>query len=258
MNGRWSLCIPVLAAAALGQRPQFVKIPPGSFEMGCVKEDGCSEVLPRRRVEFDRPFWMAQTEVTVGQYRAFVKATGYRTDAETAGDVRTWKNPGFRVAGAQPVVYMTLNDAEAYCQWIGARVPGEAEWEYAARAGTATHHYWGEEIDGRFLWYRENSGGHPHPVGKKPPNAWGLRDVEGNVWEWVTGAGPHTSVRTAGYGSLRGGSFVTCPEPYAPINGRRQRMIGLTVPFSNTRFQQFNRSWRRDDAGFRCARPSPE
>ncbi len=137
----------LLAAVAFAQRPEFVKIPAGSFMMGCDPRYACAEVLPMRRVEFDHPFWMGRTEVTVKQFGAFVKATGYVTEAEKAKETRTWKAPGFRVAGNWPVVLVTLNDATAYCEWIGARVPSEAEWEYAARSGATTHHYWGEEID---------------------------------------------------------------------------------------------------------------
>lgn len=245
----------LLAAVTFGQRPEFVKIPAGSFMMGCDPSYACAEVLPLRRVEFDRPFWMGRTEVTVKQFSAFVKATGYQTDAEKAKEARTWKTPGFRVSGNQPVVLVTLNDATAYCGWIGSRVPSEAEWAYAARAGATTHHYWGEEIDARFLWYRANSDGRPHPVGRKRPNTWGLYDVEGNVWEWVTGAPPHTSVRKEGFGSIRGGSWITCPEPHPPLNGRRARQIGLSVTFESLKIQHFNPTWRRYDAGFRCARP---
>jgi formylglycine-generating enzyme required for sulfatase activity len=233
---------------------QFVQVPAGSFVMGCPSEDGCSEVLPRRLVEFTRPYHVNKTEVTLEQFRAFVEATGYRTDAEQAGDARTWRNPDFRLRAEQPVVFVTLNDAAAYCRWIGGRVPSEAEWEYAARAGATTRHFWGDEIDGRFLWYRENSNGEPQPVARKRPNNWGLYDVEGNVWEWVAGGGPHTSIGKEGFGSVRGGGFMTCPEPYPPKNGRRQFQIGLSVPFEGGRIQHFNPTWRRHDGGFRCAK----
>ena len=249
--------IPLLLSALLGaaDRPALVRIPPGSFEMGCDPRDKCSETLPRRRVEFAAPFWMTRTEITVAQFRDFVRATGYRTYSETAGERLTWRAPGFRLDSRQPVVLMTLDDARAYCKWLGGRVPTEAEWEYAARAGAATHHYWGEEIDGRYLWFRENSGGRPQPVGRKLPNAWGLYDVEGNAIEWVDGGGPYTSIRKEGYGSLRGGSWILCPEPYPPdAKGRRNgRQIGLTVPFPGGAGQQFSPTWRRDDGGFRCA-----
>ena len=98
-----------LCAAAFAQRPQFVRIPPGDFAM-------------------------AKTETTVAQFAAFAKATGYRTTAEQAGHPRTWRAPGYKIAGSQPVVYVTVKDATAYCGWIGARLPTDAESEHAARA----------------------------------------------------------------------------------------------------------------------------
>ena len=83
---RRALFAVALAAAAFAQKPAFVEIPAGSFIMGCEPARPCAESLPLKRVTFDRPFRIAKTEVTVGQFRAFVKATGYRTDAEKAGD----------------------------------------------------------------------------------------------------------------------------------------------------------------------------
>lgn len=243
-----ALCLLLMAP------PLFVEIPAGSFVMGCDKRMPCAEGLPRRTVEFPKPFSMAKTETTVAQFREFVKATGYVTDAEKAGDVRTWRSPGFKVEAGQPVVYMTLNDATAYCEWAGARLPTEAEWEYAARAGAQTHHYWGEEIDGRYLWYRANTNGRPGKVARKLPNRWGLYDVEGNAWEWVAGGGPHSGVTLPGHGSIRGGGWMTCPEPYPPANGVRSRQIGLGVVFENFPRQKIKADWRRDDSGFRCAR----
>ena len=156
-----------------------------------------------------------RTEVTVRDFRAFVKATGYRTDAEKAGEARNWQSPGFPLRDRQPVVFMSLNDAKAYCQSIGARVPLESEWEYAARAGSTTYHYWGEEIDDRYLWYFNNTDQRPEAVGRKLPNAWGLYDVEGNAMEWVQ-RGPHSSITRDDAGSVRGGSYATCPDPIRP------------------------------------------
>ena len=133
---------------------------------------------------------------------------------------------------------MSLNDAKAYCESIGARVPLENEWEYAARAGSTTYHYWGEEIDDRYLWYFNNTDQRPEPVGRKLPNAWGLYDMEGNAMEWVQ-RGPHSSITRDNAGSVRGGSYATCPEPYPPAKGQRQRALGLgpTFPgFKNSTF----------------------
>ena len=244
----------VFAAGAAAQRPEFATIPAGSFTMGCEAAEPCAKSLPKKRVTFERPFQMEKYEVTVAQFRAFVRATGYRTDAEKAGDARTWRAPGFAPADRQPVVFMSLHDATAYCAYIGARVPVEAEWEYAARAGSTTFHYWGEEIDGRYLWYFENTDEHPMPVGRKRPNAWGLYDMEGNAMEWVRDGGPHSSVTRAGAGSVRGGSYAMCPEPYPPVNGVRQRFIGLGPTFRGFENSNFRPEERRYDYGIRCAR----
>jgi len=252
-----ALAIFALAGAALAQPPVFVEIPAGSFIMGCDPAWPCAQSLPRQRVDFDRPFLMSKTEVTVSQFSAFVKATGYRTDAEKAGDARNWRSPGFRLGNRQPVVFMSLNDAKAYCEFIGARVPLEAEWEYAARAGSTTHHYWGEEIDDRYLWYFNNTDERPEPVGRKRPNAWGLYDVEGNAMEWVLGGGPHSSVTLEGTGTVRGGSYAMCPEPYPPEKGLRQRFIGLGPTFLGFANSNFRPGERRFDYGIRCAKSLP-
>jgi formylglycine-generating enzyme required for sulfatase activity len=219
------LAIAALAVAALAQQPEFVRIPA------------------------QPPFWMGRTEVTVAQFAAFVKATGYRTAAERANSPRTWRAPGFDVSARQPVVYVTPNDAMRYCEWIGARLPTDAEWEFAARAGATTRHYWGDQIDGRYLWYRANSDGHPHAVAGKRPNAWGLSDVEGNVWEWAVSE----PVKGEAWADRRGGSWVDCediePEPGRPPGP----LIGLAVSFKISVAYEH----RYDDIGFRCARNHP-
>lgn len=240
-------------ALALAQPPEFVTIPAGSFVMGCEPALPCSKTLPTKLVNVDR-FQLSKYEVTVSQFRAFVRATGYVTDAEKAGDARTWRSPGFSLSSRQPVVFMSLNDATAYCDFIGARVPLESEWEYAARAGSTTHHYWGEEIDDRYLWYFSNTDERPMPVGRKLPNAWGLFDMEGNAMEWVRDGGPHSSITRPGAGSLRGGSYATCPEPYPPDQGVRQRFISLGPAFPGFENSNFRRDERRFDFGIRCAR----
>jgi sulfatase modifying factor 1 len=244
----------VFASAAWTQSPSFVGIPAGSFVMGCEPAEPCAHTLPRKRVAFERPFQMMKTEVTVAQFRAFVQASGYRTDAEKGGDAFTWRSPGFPLRDRQPVVFLTLNDAKAYCSSIGARVPFEAEWEYAARAGSSTHHYWGEEIDGRYLWYFDNTDERPEAVGRKRPNAWGLYDVEGNAMEWVQAGGPHSSITRPEGGSLRGGSYASCPEPYPPKDGIRQRAIGLGPAFPGFQNSNFRPDERRYDFGIRCAK----
>jgi formylglycine-generating enzyme required for sulfatase activity len=242
------------AALALAQKPEFVTIPAGSFVMGCEPAEPCAKSLPKKLVTIERPFQIAKYEATVAQFREFVRATGYRTDGEKGGDRRTWRAPGFPLSNRQPVVFMSLQDATAYCQYIGARVPVEAEWEYAARAGSTTFHYWGDEIDDRYLWYFNNTDERPMPVGRKLPNAWGLYDMEGNAMEWVRDGGPHSSITRAGAGSPRGGSYAMCPEPYRPVNGVRQRFISLGPTFRGFENSNFRPEERRYDFGIRCAR----
>jgi formylglycine-generating enzyme required for sulfatase activity len=227
---RLSLAIGLLCMTSFAQRTEFVRIPEGSFG----------------NARFERPFWLGRTEVTVSQFAAFVKANAYRTTAERLGAPRTWRAPGYPVSGNQPVVYVTPTDAAAYCQWKGARLPRDAEWEYAARAGASARHYWGDEIDGRYLWYRANSGGRPHAVGEKLPNAWGLYDVEGNVWEWTI-AEPIKGEASA---NRRGGSWVDCDAIESEPGRKPSPLIGLSISFK----VPVKLDHRYDDIGFRCLR----
>ncbi|MEE9258860.1 MAG: SUMF1/EgtB/PvdO family nonheme iron enzyme [Nitrospinaceae bacterium] len=84
-----------------------------------------------------------------------------------------------------PVNRINWREANTYCRKIGHRLPTEAEWEYAARAGSKAENPWGDGIDGDYLWYLDNSFRRQPPIGKKKPNAWGLYDMMGSVWEWV-------------------------------------------------------------------------
>jgi formylglycine-generating enzyme required for sulfatase activity len=223
------IALGLLPWAAFAQQPKFVLIPAGPAEQ--------------------RQFWMARTETTVEQFAAFVRATGYRTDAEKAAAPRTWHSPGFPLKSKQPVAYVTPSDAMAYCEFIGARLPSDAEWEYAARAGAATRHYWGDSIDGRYLWYRANSDGAPHPVARKRPNAFGLYDVEGNVWEWALSP-PDKGEPLA---NRRGGSWIDCED----IEGGPGRGPGPLIALATSFKVPIKINHRYDDIGFRCARSKP-
>lgn len=229
---RAALAFLALSTALSAQRPDFVRIPPGSFG----------------NTRFEQPFWMGRTEVTVQEFSAFVKAAGYRTLAEEKGAPRTWKTPGYKVFDKQPAVYVTVKDAAAYCNWVGGRLPTDAEWEYAARAGATSRHYWGEAIDGRFLWYRANSGGHPNAAGTKLPNRWGLYDIEGNVWEW-TMSEPQNGEPMA---NRRGGSWVDCDEIEGKPGQQNSALIGISIFFKIP----VKLDHRYDDIGFRCVRDS--
>ncbi len=144
---------------------------------------------------------MGVTEVTIAQFRAFVKATDYVTDGQKEGygwlrrgaqdweceDNLDWRRATSDESDDQPAVLISWYDAMAFCRWLSVesgqeiRLPSEAEWEHACRAGT-TGLYAGEIS--AMGWSQHNSWGTPHPVAQKQPNAWGLYDMHGNVWEW--------------------------------------------------------------------------
>jgi formylglycine-generating enzyme required for sulfatase activity len=153
-----------------GQR--CVWIPPGAFRMGGSPEDEeCYEdERPAHEVTISKGFWMGQAPVTVGAYRRFARAAGKPMPKVTGTD------------DSLPVVSVNWHDAVAYCVWAGMRLPTEAEWEYAARAGSRAARY-GNLDD--IAWYSKNSEGGTKPVGQKQPNAFGLFDMLGNVWEWT-------------------------------------------------------------------------
>jgi len=151
--------------AADGQA--YVWIPPGSFAMGCSSGDGDCEPdeMPVHTVRITRGFWLARTEVSNAQYEK-------RMPLERAEGT----------TGAHPAVGMSRLDAKAYCAMIGGRLPTEAEWEYAARAGSRERYY---DTLSSIAWYEGNSNDRSHPVGQKAANAYGLHDMLGNVYEWV-------------------------------------------------------------------------
>ena len=195
----------------------FVRIPAGSFTMGTDDlpvEWGFMNFRPAHRVTLSRPFLLQTTEVTVGQFKAFVAATNYRTDGEKTDGIRvskglqptaasqgylfdrsmkrldaTWKNPYFPQEDDCPVVGVSWNDTQAFIDWLnekepgrGYRLPTEAEWEYACRAG-ATGTAPPSAIED-IAWVSDNSTFRTHAVGSKASNAFGLHDMLGNAWEW--------------------------------------------------------------------------
>jgi formylglycine-generating enzyme len=230
----------------------MVWIPGGEFSMGAAEPADPADVVGMEATRDSRPvhrvavdgFWMDRTEVTNGQFAAFVDATGYVTVAErtpraedfpeaprellVAGSLvfappdrpvpldnelrwwayakgANWRHPsgaGSTIVGksAYPVVHVAYEDAEAYAKWMGKRLPTEAEWEFAARGGQAGRLYpWGDEVspDGRQMTNRHHGHFPDHdaaadgfaglaPVGQFPPNGYGLVDVAGNAWEWVS------------------------------------------------------------------------
>jgi len=160
---------------------KYVWIPPGTFMMGCSPGDNeCHpSEKPPHQVRITKGFWLGQTEVPVDAYKRFAGATGRQMPLDSFGGKPD--NPGWG-GEVMPIVDVTWVEAQAYCHWAGGRLPTEAEWEYAARAGSTEARY--GPID-EIAWYMNNSGNKPHQVGQKRPNSFGLYDMLGNVWEWV-------------------------------------------------------------------------
>jgi formylglycine-generating enzyme required for sulfatase activity len=211
---------------------KFVLIPAGEFMMGTG---------PRtHNVRITKPFYLGVTEVTQGQYK------------KVMGD-----NPrSFSRTGDFPVERVSWEDAVEFCKKLSAkegetyRLPTEAEWEYACRAGSTTRYCFGDDESqlGEYAWFNENSNRRTHPVGTKKPNAWGLYDMHGNVWErcqdWL-------------------GYYAESPteDPLGPATGSYRVYRGGSC-YSNARnCQSSNRSGspptaRDHNQGFRVARDS--
>jgi formylglycine-generating enzyme required for sulfatase activity len=218
---------PVIIANGRGMK--FALVQAGEFQMGspATDLDAQKSEMPQHRVRISRHYFLGVHPVTVGQFKAFVADTGYQTEAETSGqggygfdaDSRqiaqrpedTWRKPGFEQSDDHPVVNVSWHDAVTFCNWLSKkekqryRLPTEAEWEYACRAGTTTRFSTGDSADslkgraniadrsfkGRFApdsrWTSEDwddGFAFTSPVGKFKPNAWGLYDMPGNVWNW--------------------------------------------------------------------------
>lgn len=190
--------------------PEMVKLPasPPGFKIGSPPTE--SGHTPRE-TPFEvsiRPFAIGRFEVSVAEYMACVKDGGCRPpewlEAGNQHNVETGASPYYKSYGAavtgerQPVVGVSHDDAIAFASWLSRttgsayRLPSEAEWEYAARAGTTTAYWWGNEVrrDGRVMAACQGCGSEWDSRGLAPvdafePNAWGLHNVHGNVWEWV-------------------------------------------------------------------------
>jgi formylglycine-generating enzyme required for sulfatase activity len=143
----------------------YVWIPPGKFHMGCSPGDAAcgDDEKPAHEVTISKGFWLGQTSVTQRAYRL------------VAG-----QDPSAHKGDNLPVEHVDWNEAKAYCAAIGGRLPTEAEWEYAARAGSTGARY--DNLD-EIAWHTQNSGGQSHEVGQKLPNAFGLYDMLGNAWQ---------------------------------------------------------------------------
>jgi formylglycine-generating enzyme required for sulfatase activity len=251
-----------------GQTPSMVVVPTGSFQMGAPDNEAGREdaETPQHEVTIGKGFALSRTSITVGQFREFVRASGYQPDSvklggasvydEGTGAMRddtsaSWQDDyaGRNADSRLPVVNVSWNDAKAYVDWLSQRtgktfrLPSEAEFEYALRAGTTSRYWWGdgtpsgkvENLTGSgdrspsgrrwsnaFQGYRDGYWG-PAPVMSFAPNAFGLYDIDGNVSEWVQDCWHDSYLRAPrdggawvnpGCGSrvVRGGSWGSSPE----------------------------------------------
>jgi formylglycine-generating enzyme required for sulfatase activity len=208
--------------------PEMVVIPPGVFDMGATDEERGFGELPRRHVCIDTPFALGRFCVTAEEFDRYAQATGLR-----------WAEHLIRSEGRQPVTNIDRSQAQAYLEWLGGetgqryRLPTEAEWEYACRAGSATRYCFGDELgcaeantgsfrlEGRGIhgWRRFLPFCAPLSqaidVGCYPANLWGLHDMHGNVWEFTadTWIGPIDPLHSAKLGQeglwyvTKGGSW---------------------------------------------------
>jgi formylglycine-generating enzyme required for sulfatase activity len=238
--------------------PPMVMLPAGNFVMGSGDEDLLAEPdeQPAHRVQVTAPFAIGKFEVTRGQYGAFVKETG-RVHAPGCNSTRSgrflnnpkasWQHPGFQQQDTEPVVCVSWDDAQAYVSWLSRktgkpyRLPSEAEWEYAARGGTSGARYWADgsaatackyasvadtvfKATARGMQSFPCADGYAQtaPVGRFAPNAHGLHDMLGNVWEWVedcwnqgyAGASNQAAARSTGSCEIRvfrGGAWNSKP-----------------------------------------------
>jgi formylglycine-generating enzyme required for sulfatase activity len=147
---------------------EYVHLPGGTYAMGCSTDDeACfSDEKPQHLVTVSA-FWIGKTEITQDAYYSIIPG----------------ENKSRFQGHERPAENLTWDDADAYCKAVGMRLPTEAEWEYAARGDTSSARY--GPLD-EIAWHPGNSGSETHPVGQKQPNAWGLYDMLGNAWEWVS------------------------------------------------------------------------
>jgi formylglycine-generating enzyme required for sulfatase activity len=234
--------------------PELVVIPAGSFIMGSPdSEEGREAGELQHRVTISKAFAMGKYLVTKGEFRQFTRESGYapewkcfsidEQDNMVESTQFTWETPGFDQTDREPVTCVDALDAEAYALWLSAktgkpyRLPTEAEYEYAARAGTATSRYWGDSQDdgcayanGHGFESEEAFFGkmtqcddgyiYTSPVGSYRPNAFGLYDMLGNVWVWLADCwhetyddGPDSESAVSFPGCtervMRGGSYIS-------------------------------------------------
>ena len=273
----------------------MVPIPGGEFVMGSPQsepERGEDEG-PQHVVKID-PFWMGRCEVTWEQYDVWNE----RLDAIRRKIFRKKETPRDQVADAvtrptppytdmsfgmgkrqHPAICMTQHAARKYCEWLSAktgryyRLPTEAEWEYACRAGTTTAWSFGDDpsVIGEYAWYIDNSDFNYHPVGGKKPNSWGLHDMHGNVSEWVLDQYAADTYQSAA-GTSRSNPLVI-PTTLYPRTVRGGHYEDFAEQLRSAERVASSKEWKEQDpqlpqsiwyhtdalgVGFRVVRPFPE
>lgn len=198
----------ILTGDELG--PELIGVPAGRFQMGDMKGAGLSNEKPARGEQILEAFAIGQNQITVGDFKRFVKETSYVTEAESENgcaafvdgapqynSVLNWRNPGFSQTDEHPVVCVSDKDSKAYLVWLSKlternyRLPNEIEWEYVARAGSIENYWWGNDIgNGKAncaycgsKWSNRSTA----PVKSFRANKLGLFDTVGNVWELTNG-----------------------------------------------------------------------
>jgi len=211
----------------------------GTFTMGSATDDkqAYDAEQPAHQVTLSE-FWIGKTEITNEQFRRV------RSDQSAGG---TWSAATWLTGDGRLPATVTWSDAQSICQYLGGSLPTEAEWEYAARAGSQAAWSSGgdEKVLGDYAWYQKSSPGTLQPVGTKKPNGWGLHDMHGNAWEWVADwYGPYRAKAetnpqgpTVGaFRVLRGGGF------YSPARSLRSAFRTAILPINPL-------------GGFRCRFP---
>jgi formylglycine-generating enzyme required for sulfatase activity len=274
----------------------MVYIPEGEFTMGSSFLESLvftnfklfvfPDQRPKHKVYLDA-FWLDQTEVTVGMFKKFVEATGYRTTAERQGWGKPWtkgpkekewprtpgtdwlhpQGPESKAEANHPVIQVSWEDAAAYCKWVGGQLPTEAQWEKAARGIDGRRYPWGNKFNGNFLNYGDSrcpverwrdskyDDGYAYtaPVGRYPQGAspYGALDMAGNVWEWVFDWYDENYYEVSPYRNPTGpdSGSVRVLRGGSWYDGEPKGWVNGLVRHQNPATDRY------EDVGFRCAMP---
>lgn len=220
---------------------EMVWIEPGTFMMGRYsgEQGSLSDEDPQHQVTLTQGFWMSKYELTKAQWTAVMGTTPWSGQDWVLDDTDS------------PAIYVSWNDAQAFFTALETltgktfRLPSEAEWEYACRAGTTTRFYWGDDLNytvsNDYAWWAYNAWDvgeqYAHVVGQKLPNAFGLYDMSGNVWEWCNDW----------YGSYSSGSAT---DPTGPASGSYRLVRGGSLSNSDGIWRSANRNGYTPDASY--------